>query len=81
LHESIRGLEEETAQLAWSIREFESPTNLYNALSKAEYGHLQAPEKAFVVARVQEKPDANTLPSQGVISSRITAIGAAPQRP
>ena len=81
LHESIRELEEETAQLAWTIKEFESPANLYKALAKAEYGHLQAPENAYIVARVQEKPFAEAPLHEGVISSRITAIGAVAQRP
>lgn len=81
LHESIRSLEEETAQLAWTIKEFESPTNLYEALAKAEYGHLQAPENAHVVARVEQKPSLDTPSKESVLSSRITAIGAAPHSP
>lgn len=81
LHETIRGLEEETAQLAWTIKEFESPANLYEALAKAEYGHLKAPESAYVVARVPKRSSAEAPKQEGMIPSRITAIGAAAQRP
>ena len=82
LHETIRSLEEETAQLQCERDQFESPQNLFKLAAKAEYGHLESPDLDRVAYSGSGKAyleDAEKLPVHR--TSPHTAIGVLSQRP
>ncbi len=82
LHEDIRSLEEETAQLECERDEFESPHNLFKLAAKAEYGHLKLPDLdkvAYSVAGSALTRELETVPVHR--ASPHTAIGVLSQRP